>query len=126
MYIEDFFEKISRMNLVSGRGRKKVVIGLHSPGSIGGTGVAEINSVEDGFDWNSGKIIIHTKQKLTALSSDEVEAMAQFARLNQSQAVGAKAMEWSSEKRILQERIKELERKIGYFQQLLQSHGIDD
>lgn len=63
MTINEFIEALNRLG-VSGDQQ----LCVHSFGGIGGSG-REIRSVSKGFDWNQGKIIIHTTHALMMMPS---------------------------------------------------------
>lgn len=48
-----------------------IVIKVFSPGSMGGTPVVHIDSINKGFDWDSNKIIIKTKDVIKKVDINE-------------------------------------------------------
>ncbi len=61
-----------------------VIIEVFAPGSIGGRPNVGIKQVVAGFDWDHGKIIISPSEPLTTLTVDEVAAITESVRKNQS------------------------------------------
>lgn len=62
----------------------KLVVVLHRPGSMGGTPCIEVEGIHDGFDWDAGKVMIHTAQPLTLLSPEDVTAIHESVKKGQS------------------------------------------
>mgnify|MGYP003353741005 CR=1 FL=1 len=87
----------------------RVVIPVRRIGSIGGTPCVDIELVTTGFDWDSGKIFLNTKEELRVIGVDEIKALKdEYQELSwkYSQISGLKR-----ENKKLKERIKELESK---------------
>ena len=55
-----------------------VAVKLCSKGTIGGTPVSSVKNVYQGFDWDTGKIIITTEDRLTKRDCAEVWYMYAF------------------------------------------------
>ena len=53
----------------------QVVITTHKVGIIGGTPHTNIKSINLGFDWDRGKLIIHPEQTLREIDRDEIKAL---------------------------------------------------
>jgi hypothetical protein len=53
----------------------RVGIAVATAGSVGGTPVVGVKSVQYGFDWDSGKLIIYPEQDLREISRDEIKAL---------------------------------------------------
>lgn len=62
----------------------KLVVVVHSPGSMGGTPCVEIEHIAAGFDWNSGKLMFTPATPLTKLSPEDVEAIRESVAKGQS------------------------------------------
>lgn len=61
-----------------------VVIKIHRPGSVGGTPCVPVTSLQVGFDWDNGKLILIPQQPLTALTPEDVAAIHESLKLGQS------------------------------------------
>lgn len=61
-----------------------LVIAVQSQGSIGGTPCVEVSSVQAGFDWDSGKLMIYPATPLITLSAEDVEAIRESVSKGQS------------------------------------------
>ncbi len=62
----------------------QLVVKVLSPGKVGGTPCVKVSSVNAGFDWDNGKLIIDTEKPLTALSPEDVDAIRKSAAAGQS------------------------------------------
>lgn len=62
----------------------KLVVRVHLPGALGGTPATNVTGFLQGFDWDSGKLLITTEAQLTQLSAEEVQAITKSAREGQS------------------------------------------
>lgn len=61
-----------------------VTIVVHSPGSIGSTPSVEVQSIQAGFDWDSGQVMIFPAQQLTTLTPEQVADITESVRKGQS------------------------------------------
>lgn len=52
-----------------------VGIKVHRGGAVGGTSIAEVVSVQKGFDWDNNKLIIYTQDELRETDRDEITAL---------------------------------------------------
>jgi hypothetical protein len=62
----------------------KLAIVVQSQGSIGGTPCVEVDSMQAGFDWDAGKLMIYPAQPLSQLSPEEVAAISESVSKGQS------------------------------------------
>lgn len=83
----------------------RLVIPIYAPGSIGGSPCVEVTSFSVGFDWDTHKLFVHTEEKLTTLTPEEVAAIMTSVREGQS---------WHAyqEYKKQAKRIKELEKQV--------------
>lgn len=51
-------------NKINQRRDPEVTILIHSPGSIGATPSVEVESIQAGFDWDAGQVLIYPAQPL--------------------------------------------------------------
>ncbi len=72
MKFSRFFELITAIwaNKINQRRDPEVTIIIHSPGSVGVTPSVEVESIEAGFDWSAGQVLIYPAQPLTTLTPD--------------------------------------------------------
>ncbi len=61
-----------------------VTIVVHSPGRIGSTPSVEVQSIQAGFDWDSGKVLIFPAQPLTTLTPEQITDITDSVRKGQS------------------------------------------
>ena len=61
-----------------------VTIVVHSPGSIGSTPSVEVQSIQAGFDWDAGQVMIFPAQPLTTLTPEQVADITESVRKGQS------------------------------------------
>ena len=53
-----------------------VIVGIViKPGGVGGTSVVGIRSIQAGFDWDNGKLMIYPEKDLRVIEADELLAM---------------------------------------------------
>lgn len=64
MNLHEFRLIIDRIDDSTAHNDYDVVIKLSNGGTIGGTPVSSVRNIYQGFDWDSGKIIITTKDRL--------------------------------------------------------------
>lgn len=86
MKLSKFFELITAIwaNRINQRRDPEVTIIIHSPGSVGVTPSVEVESIEAGFDWNAGQVLIYPAQPLTTLTPDQVADITTSVRKGQS------------------------------------------
>lgn len=85
MLLTDFIARVERINKLNNRrDDARIMIQDYRPGSLGGTPCVGIDSIHSGFDWDAGKVIITPEQKVTSLTTEEVEAILTSAREGQS------------------------------------------
>ncbi len=65
-------------------GSKRITIVVHSPGRIGSTPSVEVQSIQAGFDWDAGKVMIFPAQPLTTLTPEQVADITDSVRKGQS------------------------------------------
>lgn len=61
-----------------------VTIVVHSPGRIGSTPSVEVQSIQAGFDWDAGQVMIFPAQPLTMLTPEQVADITDSVRKGQS------------------------------------------
>lgn len=61
-----------------------VVIKIERPGSIGGTPCVAVTSLNVGFDWDNGKLILVPQHPLTMLTAEDVAAIRESVSKGQS------------------------------------------
>ncbi|HFK1643442.1 TPA: hypothetical protein ACGZY5_004454 [Escherichia coli] len=81
-----FSELVNRIlsNNHSHRRDIDVTIVVHSPGSIGSTPSVEVKSIQVGFDWDAGQVMIFPAQPLTTLTPEQVADITDSVRKGQS------------------------------------------
>ncbi|ELX6439215.1 hypothetical protein SJ703_003354, partial [Escherichia coli] len=57
---------------------------VHSPGRIGSTPSVEVQSIQVGFDWDAGQVMIFPAQPLTTLTPEQVADITDSVRKGQS------------------------------------------
>jgi hypothetical protein len=57
---------------------------VHTPGKVGGSGCVSVTGMYLGFDWDAGKVLIHTDKQLTTMSPEDVEAINKSVKEGQS------------------------------------------
>lgn len=57
---------------------------VFNPGTVGGTPCVAVKSLNAGFDWDAGRILIETDTPLTLLSPEDVAAIHKSAKEGQS------------------------------------------
>lgn len=61
-----------------------VTIVVHSPGRIGSTPSVEVQSIQAGFDWDAGQVMIFPAQPLTTLTPEQVADITDSVRKGES------------------------------------------
>ncbi|QST57574.1 hypothetical protein [Escherichia albertii] len=86
MKFSKFYELVNRIlsNKHSQRRDMDVTIVVHSPGRIGSTPSVEVQSIQAGFDWDAGKVMIFPAQPLTTLTPEQVADITESVRKGQS------------------------------------------
>lgn len=86
MKFSKFSELVNRIlsNKHSQRCDMNVTIVVHSPGSIGSTPSVDVQSIQAGFDWDSGQVMIFPAQQLTTLTPEQVADITESVRKGQS------------------------------------------
>ncbi|HFL5246145.1 TPA: hypothetical protein ACG36O_004118 [Escherichia coli] len=86
MKFSKFSELVNRIlsNNHSHRRDMDVTIVVHSPGSIGSTPSVEVQSIQAGFDWDAGQVMIFPAQPLTMLTPEQVADITDSVRKGQS------------------------------------------
>ncbi len=84
-----FYTFDGKVRAVSGltatkRNEPEVVVSVFSPGTAGPHPCIPVRDVYMGFDWDSGKLIIHPEQPLTALTPEQVADITDSVRKGQS------------------------------------------
>ncbi len=109
MDIQDLHNFINRIP-TSKPTSSKLCIQVSSPGHVGGTPTVSVDHMINGFDWDTGKIIIVPSKPLSVLSEADVKAIHESLKLGQS---------WysSNERQSLKERILRLEQENAILKQ---------
>ncbi|EFI4230915.1 TPA: hypothetical protein ACP4XQ_003843 [Escherichia coli] len=86
MKLSKFSELVNRIlsNNHSHRRDMDVTIVVHSPGRIGSTPSVEVQSIQAGFDWDAGQVMIFPSQPLTTLTPEQVADITDSVRKGQS------------------------------------------
>ncbi|ECK3534484.1 hypothetical protein FTH05_22750 [Salmonella enterica] len=86
MKFSKFYELVNRIlsNKHSQRRDMDVTIVVHSPGRIGSTPSVEVQSIQAGFDWDAGQVMIFPAQPLTTLTPEQVADITESVRKGQS------------------------------------------
>ncbi|HHH4510394.1 TPA: hypothetical protein ACPZ0G_002890 [Escherichia coli] len=86
MKFSKFSELVNRIlsNNHSHRRDMDVTIVVHSPGRIGSTPSVEVQSIQVGFDWDAGKVLIFPAQPLTTLTPEQITDITDSVRKGQS------------------------------------------
>ncbi|MBR7606724.1 MAG: hypothetical protein KH811_08905 [Veillonella sp.] len=86
MKFSKFFElvKLIWSNQLTQRRDPEISIIIHSPGSIGATPSVEVESIQAGFDWDAGQVLIYPAQPLTTLTPEQVADITTSVRKGQS------------------------------------------
>ena len=86
MKFSKFSELVNRIlsNNHSHRRDMNVTIVVHSPGRIGSTPSVEVQSIQVGFDWDAGKVLIFPAQPLTTLTPEQITDITDSVRKGQS------------------------------------------
>lgn len=99
------------LNLRSYAGEQMTMqIVTHNPGTVGGTPCVAVARMQEGFDWDKGKIMLYPAQPLTALTPEQVQQITESARKGHS---------WHAYQRekVTAERIRALEAEIATLKQ---------
>ena len=86
MKFSKFSELVNRIlsNNHSHRRDMDVTIVVHSPGRIGSTPSVEVQSIQVGFDWDAGQVMIFPAQPLTTLTPEQITDITDSVRKGQS------------------------------------------
>ncbi|EDA8520890.1 hypothetical protein A4K68_22165 [Salmonella enterica subsp. enterica serovar Rissen] len=86
MKCSKFSELVNRIlsNNHSHRRDMDVTIVVHSPGRIGSTPSVEVQSIQVGFDWDAGQVMIFPAQPLTTLTPEQITDITDSVRKGQS------------------------------------------
>lgn len=61
-----------------------IKIVVHSPGSVGATPTVDVKSIQAGFDWDAGQVMIFPAQSLTMLTTEQVADITESVHKGQS------------------------------------------
>ncbi len=106
MNIDELITQITRQLHGRHQNDARLVVEVYRPGSIGGTPCVEVAGVFAGFDWDSGKFILKTDEKLTTLTPEQV------AEIHES-AMGGQSWHAYQTYKKQADRIKELEAQLN-------------
>lgn len=86
MKFSKFSELVARIwsNTLTQRRDPEITIAIHSPGSIGASPSVEVESIQAGFDWDAGQVLIYPAQPLTTLTPEQVADITTSVRKGQS------------------------------------------
>jgi len=86
MKYSKFTELVARIwsNSTTQRRDPEITISIHSPGSIGASPSVAVESIQAGFDWDAGQVLIYPAQPLTTLISEQVNDITTSVRKGQS------------------------------------------
>lgn len=86
MKLSKFSELVARIwsNPLTQRRDPEITIIVHSPGSIGASPSVEVESIQAGFDWDAGQVLIYPVQPLTTLTPEQVADITTSVRKGQS------------------------------------------
>ncbi|EPS6961187.1 hypothetical protein ACVG87_004284 [Klebsiella aerogenes] len=86
MKFSELHESVARLlsNQLTQRRDPEITIIVHSPGSIGATPSVEVESIQAGFDWDAGQVLICPVQPLTTLTPEQVADITASVRKGQS------------------------------------------
>ncbi|WP_318651907.1 hypothetical protein [Escherichia fergusonii] len=86
MKFSKFSELVNRIlsNNHSQRRDMDVTIVVHSTGHIGSTPSVGVQSIQAGFDWDAGKVLIFPAQPLTTLTPEQISDITESVRKGQS------------------------------------------
>lgn len=68
----------------SRRDKLELAVAVWAPGTLGGSPRVGVTSLEVGFDWDAGYVLVRTERELCALGADERDAIVQSVRQGQS------------------------------------------
>lgn len=86
MKFSKFTELVARIwsNPTTQRRDPEITISILSPGSIGASPSVEVESIQAGFDWDAGQVLIYPAQPLTTLTPEQVADITTSVRKGQS------------------------------------------
>lgn len=102
----------------------KLAVQVYDPGRIGGTPCSEVTDIHAGIDWNSGTILISTKEQLTRLSPEDVEAIRTSVSMGQSWHAYEAYKKQKAKEDLLQERLTWLCNEEAMVKHLLTQDGV--
>ena len=83
--IADALAVLEHSKINGGMGKElQLKVKVFSPGKVGGSACVSVTGMYLGFDWDAGKILIHTDKALTALSPEDVAAI--YKSINEGQS----------------------------------------
>ncbi|WP_394817949.1 hypothetical protein [Klebsiella aerogenes] len=86
MKLSKFTELVALIwsNPMTQRRDPEITISIHSPGSIGASPSVAVESIQAGFDWDAGQVMIYPAQPLTTLTPEQVADITTSVRKGQS------------------------------------------
>ncbi|MBE4833248.1 hypothetical protein [Enterobacter cloacae complex sp. P47BA] len=86
MKFSKFTELVARIWSSSTTQRRdpEITISIHSPGGIGASPSVAVESIQVGFDWDAGQVLIYPAQPLTTLTPEQVNDITTSVRKGQS------------------------------------------
>lgn len=85
MKFSKFTELVARIwsSPTTQRRDPEITISILSPGSIGASPSVEVESIQAGFDWDAGQVLIYPAQPLTTLTPEQVADITTSVRKGQ-------------------------------------------
>lgn len=112
MELQNFIQRLKELQKHAGSGAQIVQVLVESHGSLGGRKSVPIKDIQLGFDWESGRVLLTAEQVLTNISSDDVAAIVASKNKAQSWHSYQQHKQYAADKKMLQERVTELEAKL--------------
>ena len=77
--LRDVIDRVIENHNQYGGGREVVAsIVVCVPGMIGGTPTVNVKSIQAGFDWDNGKLLIYPEKDLRTIEADEILALRKY------------------------------------------------
>lgn len=86
---------------------------VNQPGSMGGSPAVGIVSLDLGFDWNAGRILLRPAQELSVLSQEDIAAIRESVKKGSSWHAYQQYQQQEAEKDALREEIAQLQARLA-------------